>query len=83
MVPSRTNSKPRSLRAGNSRTSTIRQTVTPEERQRMISEAAYYKAESRGFSEADPDRDWYEAEAEIDGMLGGKTRRKSPSSRRT
>ncbi len=49
----------------------------------MISEAAYYKAESRGFSEADPDRDWYEAEAEIDGMLGGKTRRKSPSSRRT
>lgn len=83
MAPSRTSPKPRSPRAGSSRTSTSRQKVTPEERHRMISEAAYYKAERRGSHEADPDRDWYEAEAEIDGQLSAKTRRKKPSSRRT
>jgi hypothetical protein len=49
----------------------------------MISEAAYYKAERRGFQGADPDRDWYEAEAEIDGKPGGKTPRKRSSTRRT
>jgi hypothetical protein len=38
-------------------------------RQRMIADAAYYKAERRGFAAGDPDgplRDWLEAEAEID-----------------
>lgn len=43
--------------------------TTPEERHRQIAEAAYFRAEQRGFSGRDPERDWYEAEAEIDAAL--------------
>ena len=39
---------------------------SPERRQR-IAEAAYYKAERRGFSPGYDERDWLEAEREIDG----------------
>jgi hypothetical protein len=35
----------------------------------MISEAAYYKAEKRGFIGGDPAADWVEAEKEIDAIL--------------
>jgi hypothetical protein len=34
----------------------------------MIAEAAYYRAQRRGFR-GDPIRDWTEAEAEIDAQL--------------
>jgi hypothetical protein len=40
-----------------------------ERRQRMIRDAAYYRAERRGFAGGDAVRDWLEAEAEIDRML--------------
>jgi hypothetical protein len=40
--------------------------VTAEERQRLISEAAYYRAERRGFMEGFELQDWLEAEAEFD-----------------
>jgi chromosome segregation ATPase len=43
--------------------------VTPNERERMIAEAAYYKAEHRGFAAGDTVRDWCEAEAEVDARL--------------
>jgi len=43
--------------------------ISAEERSRLISEAAYYKAEARSFCGGDPERDWLEAEAEIDAML--------------
>lgn len=43
--------------------------VTPEERHRMISEAAYHLAEHRGFEGGDPHADWLAAEAEIDRRL--------------
>jgi hypothetical protein len=42
--------------------------VTPEERRRMIAEAAYYRAEKRGFK-GDAMTDWLEAEEEINGLL--------------
>ena len=42
-------------------------TVTREERQRMIAEAAYYRSLERG-DQAEPGRDWAEAEAAIDAM---------------
>lgn len=42
---------------------------TPEERHRMISEAAYFRAERRGFVGGDPCADWLDAEAEIDSMI--------------
>ena len=44
-------------------------TVTPEERYRMIAEAAYYIAERRGFTGGDVATDWLTAEAEIDRTL--------------
>ncbi|WMJ10127.1 DUF2934 domain-containing protein [Nitrosomonas sp. sh817] len=43
--------------------------VSPEERYRMIAEAAYYRAEKRGFAGGDTAEDWREAEAEIDRIL--------------
>ena len=43
--------------------------VTPEERRCMIAEAAYLKAEVRGFTGHLNERDWFEAEAEIDGLI--------------
>jgi len=43
--------------------------VSADERRRMIAEAAYYRAARRGFAPGDPDRDWIEAEAEIDAWL--------------
>lgn len=42
---------------------------TPEQRNHMIAEAAYYYAEKRGFSGGDPVNDWLAAEAEIDCMI--------------
>ncbi len=46
--------------------------VNPEERERLIREAAYLRAEQRGFSGGSPDEDWMAAEAEIDEMLTRK-----------
>ena len=43
--------------------------LSQEERRRMIAESAYYRAQRRGFHAGDPNRDWIEAEAEIDAML--------------
>ena len=37
------------------------------ERRQKIAEAAYYKAERRGFSPGRDELDWFEAEKEIDG----------------
>lgn len=42
---------------------------SPEQRYRMIAEAAYYRAEKRGFVGGDLCQDWLEAEAEIDRLL--------------
>ena len=43
--------------------------VTPEQRLNMISEAAYYRAERQGFEGVDANRNWLEAEQEINEML--------------
>jgi hypothetical protein len=39
------------------------------ERERMIAEAAYYRAEQRGFQGGDPVQDWIEAETEVERSL--------------
>jgi hypothetical protein len=44
--------------------------VTPEQRYMMICEAAYYRAERRGFSPENEIQDWLDAEAEINRLLG-------------
>ena len=45
--------------------------MTPDQRKHMIEEAAYYRAESRGFRNGDPLQDWLEAEAAIERMMSG------------
>ena len=39
--------------------------VTPEERWQMISEAAYFMAEKRGFTGGNPCDDWAQAESKV------------------
>lgn len=46
-----------------------RNPVTAEERYRMIAQAAYYRAQQRGFVGGDPLADWLSAEVEIDREL--------------
>jgi len=41
-----------------------------EDRYRMIAEAAYYRAESRGFEGGSDLDDWLAAEMEIDQLIG-------------
>lgn len=43
--------------------------ISPEERFQMISEAAYFRAEQRGFMVGDDLADWLTAESEIDALL--------------
>ena len=43
--------------------------VTPEQRYKMIAEAAYFRAEKRGFVGGNVANDWLDAEAEIDLIL--------------
>ena len=45
--------------------------VSAEERRRMIAEAAYFRAERRGFSGGQSLEDWVAAEAEVDARLDG------------
>lgn len=49
--------------------STPTRLVSAEEREKMIAQAAYLRAERRGFMGGDPVADWLEAEIEIDSML--------------
>lgn len=42
-------------------------------REQLISEAAYYKAEQRGFQPGNEMADWFEAEADVDRMLGSSS----------
>jgi hypothetical protein len=43
--------------------------IAPEERRKRIAERAYYKALARGFGGGEVERDWLDAEREIDDEL--------------
>ena len=43
--------------------------VGPEKRAALIAEAAYYRAEKRGFAPGHEQGDWLAAEAEVDAKL--------------
>lgn len=43
--------------------------VDPGRRQEMIAEAAYLRAERRGFNAGNPTEDWLAAEREVDMLL--------------
>lgn len=47
---------------------TVKAIINSTQRQQLISEAAYLKAEQRGFEGDDALRDWLEAEAHIDSI---------------
>ena len=47
--------------------------VTTEQRRQLIAEAAYIRAEKRGFEGGDPVVDWLEAEQEVDQGLPQRT----------
>ena len=46
--------------------------ISPEERHRLIAEAAYYRASRRGFNGGAEVEDWLAAEAEVDNQLLGR-----------
>jgi hypothetical protein len=43
--------------------------ISNEQRLGMIAEAAYYKAQQRGFAGGNPVDDWLTAESEVDALL--------------
>jgi hypothetical protein len=48
---------------------TLQARVTPETRRALIAEAAYLRAERRGFVGGQETDDWLAAEAEVDALL--------------
>lgn len=50
--------------------SALRAPLTHEEIQRLIAEAAYYRAQRRGFAPGHEVEDWIEAETEVMTKLG-------------
>jgi hypothetical protein len=50
--------------------------ISEEERRRMIAEAAYFRAQARGFVGGDPLDDWLAAEQEINRALPGPQQQK-------
>lgn len=62
--PAASGSTAKAARRGNS------DTVSADERGRMVAMAAYYRAEHRGFAPGGELADWFAAEAEIEQQLG-------------
>ena len=48
---------------------TVTRSVSADQRQAMIAETAYRRAEARGFRGGDPVQDWLEGEKEVDALL--------------
>jgi hypothetical protein len=42
-------------------------------REQMIAEAAYFRAEQRGFAPGNEMSDWFQAEADVEGLLRSNT----------
>jgi hypothetical protein len=50
----------------------IHDAIDPDLRHRMISEAAYYHFQQRGYAEGSELDDWLQAEAEIDHLIANR-----------
>ncbi|MBI5039829.1 MAG: DUF2934 domain-containing protein [Gammaproteobacteria bacterium] len=59
--------------ARKSRPATKTSEISLEHRQEMVAEAAYLRAEQRGFGPGDPVEDWLAAEREVDLLLAEHT----------
>jgi hypothetical protein len=60
---------PRKTLSLNTVTATVTHFVGPEQRAALIAEAAFFRAEKRGFIPGHEDADWLAAEAEVDAKL--------------
>jgi hypothetical protein len=60
-------------RSGSTWQSSLGAEVTPDERERRVREAAYFRAERRGFVGGSPEQDWIAAEIEIDLQIAEQT----------
>jgi hypothetical protein len=54
---------------------TIPTEISHEERERMVAEAAYFRAMSRGFQNGSPEGDWIEAEKDVEVILSHPPKR--------
>ena len=63
----RARAQPKATRAARSKSS--RAPVSVDDRRAMIAEAAYLRAERRGFTPGHETEDWLAAEEEVDGLL--------------
>ncbi len=61
--------KPEAMSGNIKETTNTITTIKPEERYKMIAQAAYFRAEARGFNGGNPDGDWIQAEIEVDQHL--------------
>ncbi len=64
--PPRGHTVSESIGYDSNRRSDLRSVTSPEERHHLISTAAYFRAERRGFQPGSELEDWLQAEAEID-----------------
>jgi hypothetical protein len=69
--------KAKSARKGTANSNSPGQLVSVEERQRMIAEAAYFRAMQHGFGNGDPLDDWLAAEREISRLLPSPQQQKA------
>jgi len=60
------------VKARKPRTRTATSEVSQGRRREMIAEAAYLRAEQRGFAQGNAQDDWLAAEREVDMLLGGQ-----------
>ncbi len=68
-LPPRSIVATRRKEAGPERQGTVK-ALSSEERWRLVAQAAYYRAEKRGFAPGGELQDWIEAEAEVERMIG-------------
>ncbi len=64
-----TQKKPRTNKPRAPAGDTVTALLDPQRRRRLIAEAAYYRAELRGFAPGHEVEDWLSAESEIDIIL--------------
>ena len=68
---SRVTAAPKSRKGDSKNSPVAAPSVSAEERQRFVAQAAYFRAEKRGFSPGYELQDWFEAEMEVKRLIGG------------
>jgi hypothetical protein len=69
VASARKRASPKSSAPGRKKAQPFTQFVDPEQRAALIAEAAYFRAQKRGFAAGHETEDWLAAEAEVDANL--------------